>query len=149
MPAARQPRLSRVTLPSRRSAGAGSAFPKVVAIISLGASADPVSLREALVNLADGPVDRSSLGRDGADGCPVTAVQRKLRQRFTYLVAPREIVGILDAAKAADLLLFLLPMHRGTGPPAAPLGPRMALTAAPRALGPGQTSAWTTPATLP
>lgn len=135
---------------ARAGPGAGTAFPKTVTIVSLGATCDPVALREELVALADGPVVRSSLGNAGVTGAPVTAVYKKQRHRITYLIAPRELVGTLDAAKVADLLLFLLPMHRGPGARRRPRA-KGAPTAnpAPRALRPTpQTSASTTLATL-
>ena len=85
----------------RSAAGAGGA-PKVIALIAAGASADTEAVAQLLFAHADQPP---------ADGA--TCVLSRQKQRLTLLRPARRLDAMLDAMKAADVLMLVIPADGG------------------------------------
>eukprot|EP00908_Phaeocystis_cordata_P024805 Transcript_7259.p1 GENE.Transcript_7259~~Transcript_7259.p1 ORF type:complete len:579 (+),score=268.32 Transcript_7259:45-1781(+) len=86
----------------QRSAAGAAGAPKVVAIVSAGAGADTEEVARLLFAHADEPP------LDGA-----TCVLSKQRQRLTLLRPARRLDAVLDAMKAADVLMLVIPADGG------------------------------------
>jgi pre-rRNA-processing protein TSR1 len=95
-----------------RKAGArlGSArgAPRIVGTIALGSHADLRALGNGIAAVAG-----STAVGGAAVGAPVTMTFPRHKARLTVATAPRDLVGLLDVAKAADILLVVLPLHLG------------------------------------
>ena len=102
--AAKQTRLhNRRELQQTQRAAAGAAgAPKVVALIAAGALADTEAVAQLLFAHADAPP---------ADGA--TCVLSHQKQRLTLLRPARRLDASLDAMKAADVLVLVIPAEGG------------------------------------
>lgn len=77
--------------------------PKLVAIIPMSPSIDPSSVIASFNESLD------ISGAQAINNPGVTTVfSQKFRQKLTYVVPPRNFMSILDVAKAADFVMFLL-----------------------------------------
>ena len=97
----RQHKRSMVLATQRAAAGAAGA-PKVVSIVAAGAGADAEQVAQLLFGRAD------VVSADGA-----TCVLSAQRQRLTLLRPARQLDAVLDAMKAADMLMLVIPADGG------------------------------------
>lgn len=88
--------------------------------------ADLASVKRGLLRLASGQANTgatpSAVGgaekqtqTQGQIGSPVTASYSQLKMRITIFDAPcpTNLLGVLDIAKVADLIVWVLPLHNG------------------------------------
>eukprot|EP00753_Platysulcus_tardus_P002750 PLAT11863.1.p1 GENE.PLAT11863.1~~PLAT11863.1.p1 ORF type:complete len:818 (+),score=377.35 PLAT11863.1:49-2502(+) len=90
----------------RLGGGVEGGPPRSVALVSLAGDADDGYVRDALVEAAD-----ASFPSDF--GQATTLIFRKMKMRLTVMTAPRDLAGVLDMAKVADVLAVVLPMGDG------------------------------------
>eukprot|EP00941_MAST-03F_sp_MAST-3F-sp1_P006301 g6301.t1 len=93
-------------LRAERRLGGGSNAPKIVGILPLAEDVDMDSLCSGLVSSTGTKAVLSPLGH-------ATIHSSKLKSRFTVLPVVRSVAAVLDAAKAADVLLVVLPAQHG------------------------------------
>eukprot|EP00697_Spironema_sp_BW2_P009223 gnl/Spiro4/24055_TR11922_c0_g1_i1.p1 gnl/Spiro4/24055_TR11922_c0_g1~~gnl/Spiro4/24055_TR11922_c0_g1_i1.p1 ORF type:complete len:786 (+),score=192.81 gnl/Spiro4/24055_TR11922_c0_g1_i1:51-2408(+) len=87
----------------RRAHGGTDGSPRLVMFLSLGAQIDARGMRDSvLMHMGASP----ELCVDG----PVTLLAERYKTRFTLFDAPRDLLGILDAAKVADIVVFGMPV---------------------------------------
>ncbi|RHY33398.1 hypothetical protein DYB32_001646 [Aphanomyces invadans] len=102
---------------NRNRHGGLEGAPKIVALVPLGHSADLAALRTTLVESAttvEYSDDAKQIGR-----C-TNAYFATHKQKLSILESGHDLIGILDMAKVADILVFVLPMFQG---PDASVGP--------------------------
>jgi hypothetical protein len=78
--------------------------------------ADLSSIKDGLIRLASASAKHNGNGVAGAGlGSPVTASFSQLKLRTTILQAqtPTNLLNVLDIAKAADIIVWVLPLHGG------------------------------------
>ncbi|OQR82743.1 pre-rRNA-processing protein TSR1 [Achlya hypogyna] len=94
----------------RHRLGALNGPPKVVALVPLGATADLDAVRNSIVESASDVTyseDARMLGRY------THATFASQKQHLSIIECGHDVLGILDLAKVADIMVFVLPMHHG------------------------------------
>ena len=103
-------------LEAHRAAGGGQGPPKVISVVAAGAGANTADVVRLILSQSSQPG-----GQGGEDDAMVTTpvptsatmAVPKQRQRLTLLQPDRTIAGVLDAQKAADVLLLVIPAEGG------------------------------------
>ncbi|CAK4074489.1 unnamed protein product [Aphanomyces euteiches] len=94
----------------RNRHGGLSGAPKIVALVPLGPSADLDAVRNVILESATNveySEDAHMLGRH------TSAFFAQHKQKLSILESGHELLGILDLAKVADVIVFVLPMFNG------------------------------------
>ena len=76
--------------------------PKIVAVVPLSPSINPIGVVNAITGALD--VKNPVIQNPGVS----TVYSDKFKQKLTYILPPRNFISILDAAKVADFVVFIL-----------------------------------------
>eukprot|EP00123_Amoebidium_parasiticum_P013947 comp22240_c0_seq1/m.32807 comp22240_c0_seq1/g.32807 ORF comp22240_c0_seq1/g.32807 comp22240_c0_seq1/m.32807 type:complete len:819 (-) comp22240_c0_seq1:143-2599(-) len=94
-----------------RRIGGSSGAPQVVGIVPLCSDSNVRSVRQVLQRAcmegADPEISTQIESQINQDG-PITCVAQRLKTRMTILEAPRDVLGVLDVVKAADVVVFVV-----------------------------------------
>ncbi|KAF0695474.1 Aste57867_13717 [Aphanomyces stellatus] len=95
---------------NRNRHGGLAGAPKIIALVPLGPSADLDAVRNCILETATNieySDDSKQLGRY------THAFFAQHKQKLAILESGHDVLGILDLAKVADVVVFVLPMHHG------------------------------------
>jgi len=96
----------------QRRIGSADGPPRVVALLPLSAFCDTAAVRDALIKTRE---PQQAVDDDVVKPSPrvTTAAFKSLKQRFTFLLPRFGLQDALEAARVADLVIFILDVSRG------------------------------------